>query len=130
MRGKTVEPKSSETTNEPPSSTTGGSISRLNLQEGNTLDLDKLAYAVAVAETGDCTEGMGVTKNNCFGIMTWPNGVRTGKWYPNKQASYEDFKRIWAKNYKRFPDFTLAHRWTGGDRVHTWLANVKRVYYK
>ena len=94
------------------------------------LNLDKLAYAVAVAETGDCTTGMGVTKNNCFGIMTWPNGVRTGKWYPNKEASYEDFKRIWKKSYKRFPDYYLADKWTGGDSVNDWLTNVRAAYYK
>lgn len=31
-------------------------------------DLDKLAKAVAIAETGNCTKGYGKEYNNCFGI--------------------------------------------------------------
>jgi len=96
----------------------------------NGLDLDKLAYCVAVAETADCTTGIGVTKNNCFGIMTWPNGKRTGKWYENKQASYEDFKRIWMKSYKTFPTYSMAVKWTGNDKPQTWLNTVTQCYNK
>ena len=31
-----------------------------------SFDLDRLARAVAIAETGNCTKGYGKTYNNCF----------------------------------------------------------------
>jgi hypothetical protein len=92
-------------------------------------DLDKLAKAVAIAETSDCTKGRtAVARNNCFGIMHWPNGVRTLKTYPTKEASYKDFERVWSSYYGRFPDSRLAHKWTGGDRPDDWLRIVTSVY--
>lgn len=81
-----------------------------------------------MAETEDCKKGMGKTKNNCFGIMTWPNGKRTGKTYKSKEQSYEDFKRIWLKSYKRYPDYKLAYTWTGGDKTQIWLDTVNYYY--
>ena len=93
------------------------------------LDIDKLAYCVAIAETNDCTKGMGLTKSNCFGIMAWPNGKRTGKWYANKEESYADFKRIWLKSYKTFPTYQMAVKWTGGDSTAVWLDHVTSCYY-
>ena len=94
-------------------------------------DLDKLAYSVSVAETSNCTRGSGLSKNNCIGIMEWPNGVRQLKWYNTKQESLEDFKRIW-KNYYggRFPTLADAHKWTGSDRAETWLSIVTEKYYE
>lgn len=35
-----------------------------------SFDLDRLARAVAIAETGNCTKGYGKTYNNCFGIKS------------------------------------------------------------
>lgn len=32
----------------------------------NSFDLDRLARAVAMAETNNCTKGYGKTYNNCF----------------------------------------------------------------
>jgi len=60
--------------------------------------------------------------------MHWPNGKRTGKSYISKEDSYEDFKRIWAKSYGRFPDLQMAEKWTGKDRAQTWLKIVKANY--
>lgn len=92
-------------------------------------DLDKLAKAVAIAETGDCTKGYGKTKNNCHGIMAWTKtGRRYAKTYESKEASYKDFKRIWSDHYGSFPDYKMARRWTGNDHTGTWLANVKYSY--
>jgi hypothetical protein len=91
-------------------------------------DLDKLARAVAHAETGNCTKGAGLSHNNAFGIMTWPNGKRQFKRYATCEESYEDFKRIWSRYYGRFPDHRLAVKYTGNDRADTWLANVKAIY--
>jgi hypothetical protein len=81
-----------------------------------------------MAETANCTEGMGITKNNCFGIMTWPNGVRTGKTYASPEESYEDFKRIWSTYYVDYPSFELADKWTGSDHVQDWL-DIVNYYY-
>lgn len=95
-----------------------------------TFDIDQLAYCVAVAETNNCTKGMGVTKNNCFGIMHWPNGKRTGKTYLTRDDSYADFKRIWMKSYGSFPTYSMAVKWTGSDNSARWLANVTDCYNK
>jgi len=97
--------------------------------EKTELDIDKLAYAVAQAETGDCTKGSGISKNNCFGIMEWSTGTRQLKAYNTKAESYEDFKRIWEKSYKTFPTTALAKKWTGNDSPETWLFTVNYYYY-
>ena len=104
------------------------------------VDLHKLAYAVAMAETHNCTKGYGTMYNNCFGIKsgnTAPcpvvNGIKQiGQnrmcIYTSWRQSYDAFKIIWAKWYKKFPDRALAARWTGNDRPDTWLKHV-RYYY-
>lgn len=81
-----------------------------------------------MAETGDCTTGMGKTKNNCFGIMEWPGGVRRGKSYTTKEDSYADFIRIWTSYYGEYPTYEMAKKWTGNDRPNQWLENVKTYY--
>lgn len=95
-------------------------------------DLNKLADAVAVAETSGCTDGTAIKRKNCFGIMRFwlVNGVRhrEPKYYASHAESYADFKRIWRKSYGRFPDRALAVKWTGNDNADTWLANVQRTY--
>lgn len=91
------------------------------------LNMDKLAYAVAMAETGDCTKGAG-RYNNCFGIMHWPNGVRTLRRYETKEDSYEHFKEIWSKHYKTFPTYSMAVKWTGNDNPKRWLEIVNYYY--
>jgi len=96
--------------------------------EWKIYDIDKLAYAVAMAETGNCTKGYGKTRNNCFGIMSWPNGRRTAKWYDSPEDSYNDFKRIWSEYYGSFPDYQMAKKWTGNDHPAIWLANVTEIY--
>jgi len=94
-----------------------------------SVDLDKLAYAVAMAETKNCTRGMGLSRNNAFGIMTWERGFREGRTYAKCEDSYADFKKIWAKYYGGFPTWEMANRWTGSDNVQTWLDNVTFYYY-
>ena len=97
----------------------------------SSLDLDKLAYAVSMAETGGCKDGTALKRHNCFGIMQWDKkGLRSPKWYNTKEESFADFKRIWSKSYKRFPDLALARKWTGNDNPATWLKNVKHYYYQ
>ena len=93
-----------------------------------SVNLDKLAKAVARHETGDCTAPVGsALVNNCFGIVSYTGG-RHFKRYATKEESYEDFKRIWATYYKRFPDLAMARKYSGNDRAEQWLANVTSAY--
>lgn len=98
--------------------------------EKGAFDISKLAYAVAMAETKDCTTGMGVTKLNCFGIMEWPNGVRQGKTYNTKDEAYGDFRRIWESFYGGYPTYQQAVKWTGNDHPDNWLKIVSFYYNK
>jgi hypothetical protein len=98
------------------------------------IDLDKLAYAVAMAETANCTTGMGPTRNNCFGIKngnTAPcDRMSASRFciYETPEQSYEAFKKIWSTWYKGFPTIAQARRWTGNDRPHHWLNTVTQYY--
>jgi hypothetical protein len=95
------------------------------------LDLDKLAIAVAKHETAYCTSPGSPTanaRNNCWGIMHWPNGKRTLRTFKTTDEGKEAFKRIWAKSYKRFPDLALARTYSGNDKAAIWLSNVTRFY--
>jgi len=99
--------------------------------EEKALDMQKLAYAVAMAETNDCTKESGITKNNCFGIMEWDeNGKRYIKYHNSKEESYADFIDIWSRLYKVYPTIAEAKRWTGDDNAKTWLKNVNFYYNK
>lgn len=110
-------------------------------------DLDLLSKAVAFAETSSCTDGTAVKRLNCHGIMAWkyvarPCGahekadaagncytkVRYPRYFKSHAQSHEEFKRIWLKYYKAFPDRDLADKWTGKDRTPTWLTNVCTKY--
>lgn len=77
-------------------------------------DIDKLAYAIAMAETGDCTTGMGKTKNNCFGIMTWESGTREGKVFDSKEQAYKHFKYIWTTKYNTPLKYHSVYSWVHG----------------
>lgn len=91
------------------------------------VDLDKLAKAVAMHETANCTKGS-ARFNNCFGIKYAGKFAR----YATKEASYADFKRIWSKptGYYRgqFPTLALAKKYSGNDRASIWLKNVSHFY--
>jgi hypothetical protein len=94
-------------------------------------DLDKLAHAVAVAETGNCTTGMALTRNNCHGIMAWKNGRRYGRSFKTMGESFAAFKDLWTRLYGgRFPTMADARKYAGPTDASNWLANVTRVYYR
>jgi len=99
-----------------------------------SFDLDKLAHAVALAETGGCTTGSAVSKNNCFGIMQWDSaGNRSLKAYASHEESFADFKRIWSSFYGEYPTDSngLALKWTGNAaEASVWLGNVNAAYSK
>ncbi len=95
--------------------------------KGKYVDLDKLAYAVAMAETGDCTASRGsALLNNCHGFKV------KGKFlaFKTKEESYEYFKKMWLRNYgDRFPTSYDARRYTAGTGER-WLNVVTTVYNK
>lgn len=98
-------------------------------------DLDKLAYAIAMAETKDCTLWYGKEYNNCFGIKRWNTVLCENIWrnsmciFETKQQSYEAFKKIWTTHYKSYPTYNLASIWTWNDSPIEWLNNVNFYYY-
>lgn len=102
--------------------------------ESTGLDLDKLAYAVAMAETSGCTKGYGSSYNNCFGIKNGNTAPcpKVGRnrmcIYERKEDSYAAFKKIWAKWYRTYPTRALASKWTGNDHPDRWLRAVNQYY--
>lgn len=101
-------------------------------KEANQVDMDKLAWAVAMQETKNCTDPNAVTgrkRNNCHGIMYWPNGVRTQRTFPNIQASHDAFKDIWLRVYgNRLPTMADARKYSGNDKAESWYKNVHHFY--
>ncbi len=94
------------------------------------VDIKKLARAVAVAETQNCTTGVGATRNNCFGIKGVEDGVYQFRTFATPEASYEEFERIWLRAYgDRFPTIADARRWTASDGQQ-WLGIVATVYHR
>ena len=99
-------------------------------------DLDNLAKAVAIAETGNCTKWYWKEYFNCFGIRNWNTAPcpKIGRnrmcIYEKPEDSYEAFKIIWSKWYKWPPNLITARRWTGNDNATRWLSHVNLHYYK
>lgn len=99
-------------------------------------DINKLAKAVAIAETGNCTKWYGKSYNNCFWIKHWNTAPcpKIGRSrmciYEKPEDSYEAFKIIWSKWYKWPPNLRTARRWTGNDNATRWLSHVNLHYYK
>lgn len=96
----------------------------------NRVDLDKLAHAVAVAETEDCTTGTGVSRNNCHGIFQCgPTGCEPVA-FASKEDSTKAFKELWMRNYgNHFPTEEDARRYVDSDAVE-WYQTVTQVYYQ
>jgi len=99
-------------------------------------DIDRLARAVAMAETGNCTKWYGKTYNNCFGIKNGRTAPcpKVGKSkmciYEKPEDSYKAFKTIWAKWYAWKPNLKMAQRWTWHDNAVRWLSHVNLYYNK
>lgn len=98
-----------------------------------TVDLDKLAHAVAFAESTHCKNAY---HNNC-------HGIKSGNTYPcpwtpkgqmckfkTQEESFRAFKVIWAKWYKTYPTNKQALTWTGWDKTVTWQNHVSSYYNK
>ena len=95
-----------------------------------SVDLDKLARAVAFAESASCKNAW---KNNCHGIKsgnTYPCKQKKGEMcqFSDTAESTRAFKVIWGKWYKTFPTRKQALAWTGGDKTDIWLDHVTNYY--
>ena len=100
------------------------------------LDLNKLAYAIAMSETWNCTKGYWKEYNNCFWIKNGNTAPCPKIWrnrmciYEKPEDSYEAFKKVWSTWYKTFPTRRQATIWTGADNADRWLSHVKLYYSK
>jgi len=94
------------------------------LSEGKRLDMDRLARAVASAESSGCRSPVALRTNNCHGITLHGEYVQ----FSSTAESFSMFKRIWAKSYKTFPDHALAARYSSEGAADEWLCNVESVY--
>ena len=97
-------------------------------------NLDKLAYAVAMQETKNCTLWYWATHNNCFWIKhgntvpcPWVDKMAMCK-FDTPEESYEAFKIIWSKWYWEMPTRRMAVKWSGNDRADIWLKNTLYFY--
>jgi len=81
-----------------------------------------------MAETSGCTKGSGKSKKNCHGLMNRKTGTRRLNVYASTDQSFEDFKALWKRVYKVYPNPALAKLYTGNDRPDTWLAIVNQTY--
>lgn len=94
------------------------------------VDIDRLAYAVAVAETSNCTAGTGRSKNNCHGIFGVTNGQYGPRTFATTDQSFEEFKKLWLTKYgDRFPTLQDAQRYSGGPG-DSWLNRVTVAYQR
>jgi len=95
------------------------------------LNLDKLAYSVAMAESANCTRGAGARRNNCFNIMSWDkNGNRYIRYYDTPNDSYIAFKELWTRAYGGYPTYAQAVKYTGNDNAKHWLRIINHYYYE
>jgi hypothetical protein len=97
----------------------------LQLQKPTHYDLDKLAYAIRVKETADCTTGVGASKNNCYGIRRGGEYVA----YETPEDSTRDFKEFWHRLYGRFPTIEDAAKYSSPGAAEDWLKTVKQIYF-
>ena len=104
--------------------------------KSENFNINKLAYAVAMQETKNCTLGYWKTNNNCFWIKhgntvpcPWVPKLAMCK-FNSPEESYEAFKTIWSTHYKTFPNLYMAKVWSGDDRAKVWLDNVTYFYKK
>lgn len=92
-----------------------------------SVNLDKLAYAVGMYETSQCTNPGSPTanaRNNCHGSMRKGSPIT----FASTDESTAFFKANWKKNYGGYPTFAQARTYSGNDRACTWLKNVNRFY--
>ncbi len=89
------------------------------------VNMDKLARAVAAAESSGCRSNVALRTNNCHGI------TRKGKYteYASTEESYADFKGIWKRGYGGYPTRAKAAKYSSEGAADRWLCHVQRVYF-
>jgi hypothetical protein len=117
-----------------------GSVSsaKANQNQGG-FNLDKLAKAVAMHETGDCTAKRGAALvKNCHGFRVNGHFLK----FNDKSESYAKFEKLWLRDYQEFPDLRLATAWVcgwqhlkkngtvpcAGGNPKAWLVSVTEFY--
>lgn len=88
-------------------------------------NLRLLCQAIAVAETSGCTTGSALSHKNCHGITLKKGGYRT---FNNTAESFAACEDLWRRKYVRYPDLTLAAKWSSPGAAETWLRNVTIAY--
>ncbi len=94
------------------------------------LNIDALARAVAMQETGNCKSPNAITaiaNNNCYSIKE--NGGF--KYFDTQGDSTAYFKGMWkhGKNYhNQFPDLAMATLYSSPGAAEEWLRNVTKLY--
>lgn len=102
-----------------------GLASRVEAQQTITFDIDRLAHAIAVAETGDCTAGVGLSKHNCHSINS-RKGYLT---FESRDAEYVYWKAMWLRVYgDHFPSWQEAKKYTANPDPYRWYCVVKIKY--
>lgn len=100
-----------------------------HLMKEPSINLDRLYYAVAMAESGNCSTEWHKAKANCTSIMTWKSGKRELRKFKNEEEGKAYFKWLWKEHYgNKFPTMKEATRFTGDDRSAQWLENVKKYF--
>jgi hypothetical protein len=99
-----------------------------DIPDAKHVDIKKLSYAVAVAETSNCTTGSGKSRNNCHGIFGWIDGVWKLRTFKTTEESHLAFQKLWLTKYgDRFPTVEDARRYSAGDG-YSWLSRVEIAY--
>ena len=95
-------------------------------------DLDRLTLvrAIAYQETSNCTKGVALTHNNCFGTMTWKTGNREFRRFENNQAGYDYTYGLIERMYDGLSLKEMAVKYSGNDRADHWHKNVLHWYNK
>lgn len=115
-------------------------VDSISLQPKGNYNRDKLAKAIAIHETGDCTAKVGAAlKLNCFGFRANNTFYR----FKTKKASYDKFHTLWATDYgDHMPTIREATAWVcgwhhlkengtvpcAGGNPHSWLVSVTAIY--
>jgi len=96
--------------------------------KAKNVDIDRLAKAVAIAETSNCTAGTGLSKNNCHGIMACSKGKCSPRKFEKTEDSFHEFKILWLTKYgDRLPTLEDAQRYAASEGTE-WRKTVLAAY--
>jgi hypothetical protein len=107
------------------------------LSQKTGIDLEKLAAAVAMAESGTplgindrCGTLWHTTARNCWSLMSWTGGKRHLQKFKSLAEGKTAFKALWMRSYGGgLPTMKEAVKYSGNDRPRQWLQTVLSQYY-